>query len=209
MHPPGIPMVQFFCEYRPAGPDFVGLQQHGNAPVSSRFDPGFGQQRSPGGRESRSAFFGRLCPFAGLLRRFGPIDPRALSETGGGSFCRSRYSPGCAPRDILWKTSPPTLAKIFSSRAGCWTKKAPPEKILLCKNHICCAGHMPRQKSMPEVDFLVTGPQISFTEYPTDKIPKDLLINIRGETRRDPEYPRLGFQIPQEMPGRCGLPAAS
>lgn len=50
----------------------------------------------------------------------------------------------------------------------------------------------------PEPDIVVTSQEISFDEY---MIPRELNINIMvGDLQRIREYPRLGFQIPQEIP---------
>lgn len=47
----------------------------------------------------------------------------------------------------------------------------------------------------------VTSPQISFDDYFTPDMPKDFVINIMvGDLQRIKEYPRLGFQIEQEIP---------
>ena len=57
------------------------------------------------------------------------------------------------------------------------------------------------KKQWPEMDFLVTAPQISFADYPNDIISQDLLINIMvGDTQRIKVYPQKGFQIPQAIP---------
>ncbi|MCO6497682.1 MAG: YdcF family protein [Chitinophagaceae bacterium] len=56
-------------------------------------------------------------------------------------------------------------------------------------------------KQWPGKEFLVTSPQISFEDYPTDEIPLDRVINIMvGDLQRIIEYPARGFQIPQEVP---------
>lgn len=56
-------------------------------------------------------------------------------------------------------------------------------------------------KQWPEMKFLVTSPQMSYEEYPTTDLPKELVISIMvGDLQRIREYPKQGFQIPQEMP---------
>lgn len=57
------------------------------------------------------------------------------------------------------------------------------------------------QKQWPEKEFIVTSPQISWEEYPTEQLPRDLVINIMvGDLQRIRFYPEKGFQIPQEIP---------
>jgi len=56
-------------------------------------------------------------------------------------------------------------------------------------------------KQWPEVDFLITSPQISYEEYGKDATFKKRFINVMvGDLIRIREYPKLGFQIEQEIP---------
>ena len=53
----------------------------------------------------------------------------------------------------------------------------------------------------PGKRVLAASPPISFADYPTDNLPKDLVINIMlGDLQRISLYPGLGFQIAQEIP---------
>lgn len=57
------------------------------------------------------------------------------------------------------------------------------------------------RKQWPDVDCLVTSPQISFEEYGRDENFKKRYINVMvGDLLRIKEYPKLGFQIEQEIP---------
>lgn len=57
------------------------------------------------------------------------------------------------------------------------------------------------KKQWPELKVIVTGPQISFNDYPDDTHSKDFLINVMvGDTQRIILYPQKGFQIPQDVP---------
>ena len=56
-------------------------------------------------------------------------------------------------------------------------------------------------KQWPGQTFFVTSPHISYDQYFTDELPKELVITILvGDTQRMKEYPNKGFQIPQEIP---------
>ncbi|HEV2832136.1 MAG TPA: YdcF family protein, partial [Hanamia sp.] len=58
------------------------------------------------------------------------------------------------------------------------------------------------KKHWPDKKLVVTSPQISFEEYPTDEIPMERVINIMvGDLQRIKRYPEMGFQIYQEIPG--------
>ena len=57
------------------------------------------------------------------------------------------------------------------------------------------------KKHWPGKNLLVTSPQISFDEYPTDEIPLERVINIMiGDLQRIRFYPAKGFQIYQHIP---------
>ncbi len=57
------------------------------------------------------------------------------------------------------------------------------------------------KKYWPDKNLLVTSPQISFDEYPTEEIPMEKVINIMvGDLQRIKLYPEKGFQIYQHIP---------
>lgn len=56
-------------------------------------------------------------------------------------------------------------------------------------------------KHWPEKTFVVTSPQISFDDYPTNDIPLEQVIQIMvGDLQRIKLYPAKGFQIEQPIP---------
>lgn len=56
-------------------------------------------------------------------------------------------------------------------------------------------------KRWPEKKFIVSSPQIPFDQYPTKEIAREHVINIMvGDLQRIKEYPKRGFQVPQEIP---------
>ena len=57
------------------------------------------------------------------------------------------------------------------------------------------------RKQWPEVKCLVTSPLIPYEEYSKDEVFKKRFINTMvGDLIRIKEYPKLGFQIEQEIP---------
>jgi len=57
------------------------------------------------------------------------------------------------------------------------------------------------KKHWPEKNVVITSPQISFENYPTEDIPVDRVIEIMvGDLQRIMEYPAKGFQIHQDIP---------
>lgn len=57
------------------------------------------------------------------------------------------------------------------------------------------------KKQWPEIELIVTSPQLSFEAYPTAEISLNEVINIMvGDLQRIKLYPEKGFQIYQEIP---------
>lgn len=57
------------------------------------------------------------------------------------------------------------------------------------------------RKQWPEAECQVTSPQIPYEEYAKDESFKNKFINIMvGDLERIKEYPKLGFQIEQDIP---------
>jgi hypothetical protein len=56
-------------------------------------------------------------------------------------------------------------------------------------------------KQWREAHFTVTSPQISYEEYSKDKMFRDRFVALMvGDLLRIKEYPKLGFQIEQDIP---------
>ena len=58
-------------------------------------------------------------------------------------------------------------------------------------------------KQWPGKEFVVTSPKIDFIDYADENYPQDYLINIMvGDLQRIIEYPKMGFQIYQDVPNK-------
>lgn len=59
-----------------------------------------------------------------------------------------------------------------------------------------------KQWPEPDIDITLSSPPIPYDEYFDDQNPKEDILNVMvGDLQRIKEYPRLGFQIEQEIPG--------
>ncbi len=57
------------------------------------------------------------------------------------------------------------------------------------------------RQQWPELQITVTSPDIPYLDYPDATITKEALINTMvGDLQRIIDYPKRGFQIPQEVP---------
>lgn len=59
-------------------------------------------------------------------------------------------------------------------------------------------------KQWPDMEFVVTSPQISFDEYPfnSTRSKEPFITTMVGDLQRIKEYPAKGYQIEQEIPER-------
>lgn len=58
-----------------------------------------------------------------------------------------------------------------------------------------------KQWPEPNTKFQVTSPRVTYDEYFTEDMPRDLVINImNGDLQRIREYPKLGYQVEQDLP---------
>lgn len=73
--------------------------------------------------------------------------------------------------------------------------------ILIQKPYMERRTYATYKKEWPELDGIVTSPQISFENYPTKDITKELMINLLvGDLQRIKLYGERGLQITQEIP---------
>lgn len=77
----------------------------------------------------------------------------------------------------------------------------PQSFLLVQKPYMERRSYATFKKHWPDKKLIVTSPQISFEEYPTNDIPLERVINIMiGDLQRIRMYPAKGFQIHQEIP---------
>jgi uncharacterized SAM-binding protein YcdF (DUF218 family) len=58
-----------------------------------------------------------------------------------------------------------------------------------------------RQWPDPSVELVVTSPELSYEDHFAGDIPKDVFLNVMvGDLQRLKEFPKLGYQIEQDIP---------
>jgi uncharacterized SAM-binding protein YcdF (DUF218 family) len=78
---------------------------------------------------------------------------------------------------------------------------SPKTFLLVQKPYMERRSYATFKKQWPDKDLIVTSPQISFEDYPTEEITMEKVINIMvGDLQRIRIYPDKGFQIPQDIP---------
>jgi uncharacterized SAM-binding protein YcdF (DUF218 family) len=77
----------------------------------------------------------------------------------------------------------------------------PESLILVQKPYMERRAYATFMNFWPGRRVLAASPPITFPEYPTEDLPRDLVINIMvGDLQRIKIYPERGFQIAQEIP---------
>lgn len=68
--------------------------------------------------------------------------------------------------------------------------------ILVHKDFATKRAYATFKQHFPDIPVMVTGPNLSYADYPNDSIDKELLINtLVGDMQRIKRYPELGYQI--------------
>lgn len=111
-----------------------------------------------------------------------------------------------APDDkiVVEDASTNTGENIRFTYALLQAKKLQPKSLLLVqKPYMERRTYATFKKQWPDADvtITVTSPEIPYQQYCNEANPKDLVINFMvGDLERIREYPKLGFQIEQEIP---------
>jgi uncharacterized SAM-binding protein YcdF (DUF218 family) len=77
----------------------------------------------------------------------------------------------------------------------------PKTAIVVQKPYMERRAYATFRKRWPELEVILTSPQLDFDAYPTDGITRDDMIHIMvGDLQRIRLYAEMGFQIPQDVP---------
>jgi len=95
-----------------------------------------------------------------------------------------------------------TGENVVFSRRLLGSKGIDPDSLILVqKPYMERRAYATFMNFWPGKRVVVASPPIPFSEYPTEDLPLDLVINIMvGDLQRIRIYPGLGFQIEQEIP---------
>lgn len=124
---------------------------------------------------------------------------RSEAET----FAEIAIEKGVPPEAILIEAeSTNTGENIANSRRILAGRGMDPETIILVqKPYMERRAYATFMNFWPGKRLIVSSPPISFADYSTPQLPKELVINIMvGDLQRIRDYPAKGFQIAQEIP---------
>jgi uncharacterized SAM-binding protein YcdF (DUF218 family) len=90
---------------------------------------------------------------------------------------------------------------IFSRRLLEQRGNDPKSLILVQKPYMERRAYATFMNFWPGKRVIASSPPLTFADYPTAELPKDLVINIMvGDLQRISVYPQRGFQIAQDIP---------
>lgn len=148
-------------------------------------------------------FLSHFAPIIVFSGGFGTLTKRIYDKTEAEVFADEAMRLG-VPREKIYleNKSTNTGENIIFSRKLITEQKLKVDSIILVQSpYMLRRAYAAVKKQWPDIDSVVTGPQITFQEYPTQTLTKELIINIMvGDTQRLKLYPAKGFQIPQEIP---------
>jgi len=134
---------------------------------------------------------------------FGNLTKDIWTEAEADTFAKIAIKMG-VPKDriIIENKSTNTGENIIFTKKILAEQGIDPIKfILVQKPYMERRAYATFKKIWPEKECVVTSPQISFEDYPNEKISMDNIVNIVvGDLERIKVYPERGFQIKQEIP---------
>jgi uncharacterized SAM-binding protein YcdF (DUF218 family) len=144
--------------------------------------------------------FALLIVFSGGLGR---LTKELWQETEAELFARIAMEMGVPKEAILIENRSTNTGEniLFTQQLLQEQGLDPKQFIVVQKPYMERRSYATFKKHWPNKELLVTSPQISFTDYATEEIPMEKVINIMvGDLQRIKLYPDMGFQIYQEIP---------
>jgi uncharacterized SAM-binding protein YcdF (DUF218 family) len=125
------------------------------------------------------------------------------TETEADQFAAIAISMGVPPVSILVENRSTNTGEniLFTQQLLAEKNLDPRSFIVVQKPYMERRSYATFKPHWPDKKLVVTSPQISFEDYPTEEIPLERVINIMaGDLQRIKFYPEKGFQVYQEIP---------
>jgi len=130
------------------------------------------------------------------------------TETEADQFAAIAINMGVPEEAILIENKSTNTGEniLFTQRLLSQRDLYPQSFIVVQKPYMERRSYATFKKHWVDKKLIVTSPQVSFEEYPTEEIPLERVINIMvGDLQRIKFYPEKGFQIFQEIPADVWL----
>lgn len=125
------------------------------------------------------------------------------TETEADQFAAIAMQMGVPEHAILIENKSTNTGEniLFTQKLLALKNLDPQSFIVVQKPYMERRSYATFKKHWPDKKLIVTSPQISFEDYPTEEIPLERVINIMvGDLQRIKYYPEKGFQVFQEIP---------
>jgi uncharacterized SAM-binding protein YcdF (DUF218 family) len=150
-----------------------------------------------------SLYLGGWAPLLVFSGGLGNLTRAIWDEPEADKFARSAREMGVPEAAIrIENRSTNTGENVRFTRALLEAERLDPGSFLLVQK-----PYMERRtwatfrSAWPGKRAIVTSPRISWDDYPTPEIPRELVVHIMvGDLQRIRLYPERGFQVPQEIP---------
>jgi uncharacterized SAM-binding protein YcdF (DUF218 family) len=155
------------------------------------------------GEHGARLFLQGLAPLMLCSGNVGRLTAGRFEKSEAATFADAAVRLGVPRSAILIEdASTNTGENIDRSRALLESAGVRPSRIILVqKPYMERRAWATFKRRWPDPELQVTSPPISYDEYPTPEIPRDLVINILvGDVQRMRVYAERGFQVPQPMP---------
>lgn len=143
-----------------------------------------------------------LAPLVIMSGGLGNFTKEMWSEKEADKFALIAIDMGVPEKNLLVENQSTNTGEniLFTQRLLKENQLDPASFIVVQKPYMERRSYATFKKHWPGKNILVTSPQISFIDYPTDEIPMEKVINIMvGDLQRIKLYPDKGFQIYQEI----------
>ncbi len=125
------------------------------------------------------------------------------TETEADKFAAIATSMGVPEASILVENKSTNTGEniLFTQQLLAQKNLDPRSFIVVQKPYMERRSYATFKQHWPDKKLVVTSPQISFEDYPTEEIPLERVVNIMaGDLQRIKFYPEKGFQVYQEIP---------
>ena len=146
----------------------------------------------------------RLAPLVIFSGGLGNLTKNLWTTPEANLFAELAVKMGIPEKDILIENKSTNTGEniLFTQKLLAEKNLSPASFIVVQKPYMERRSYATFKKHWPDKKLIVTSPQISFEEYPTEEISMERVINIMvGDLQRIKFYPGRGFQVYQEIPG--------
>lgn len=147
----------------------------------------------------------KLAPVVVVTGGLGRLTGNDTSISEAAKFADILHAKGVPEEAILIEDKASNGAENFTFSIDMLRAKRIPANsiVAVTQPYMERRAYATAKKLFPNVNIQMASPEVTYEDYPTPEVPKDLMINILvGELHRIRLYPAKGFTIPQDIPAK-------